>query len=99
MTRRAGDDPTTNGSDDHGASGLGRRRFLRTSAVVAGGALVAGCSSGGTNASANGSNASSNASGGTNGTVGNASGNASTNGSVGIKSFRGSGPLVESRPR
>jgi iron(III) transport system substrate-binding protein len=100
MTRRTGDDPRANGHDDHGDSGLGRRRFLRTSAVVAGGALVAGCSSGGSgaNASANGSNASGNASDGANGTVGNASGNASANGSVGIKSFRGSGPLVESRP-
>jgi iron(III) transport system substrate-binding protein len=102
MTRRAGDNQTANGCDDHSDSRVGRRRFLRSSAVVAGGALVAGCSSGGSGANANGTNGSNgsagNATGGANGTVGNATGNASANGSVGVESFRGSGPLVESRP-
>ena len=100
MTRRAGDDATVDGRESANGSPLGRRRFLRSSAAVAGGALVAGCSSGGggSNASgANGSgNATGNASGGTNGSAG--TGNASANESVGIDSFRGSGPLVESRP-
>lgn len=93
------------GRESANGSRLGRRRFLRTSAVVAGGTLVAGCSSGdgangsGANSSnASAGNASGNASGEANGTVGNASGNASANESVGINSFRGSGPLVESRP-
>jgi iron(III) transport system substrate-binding protein len=92
MTRRADDDTATDRD-----STVGRRRFLRSSVVVAGGALVAGCSSGGSSngSGANGSsNGSGNATDGANDTVG----NASANRSLGIASFRGSGPLVESRP-
>ncbi|WP_435076586.1 extracellular solute-binding protein [Halococcus sp. AFM35] len=101
MTRRAGEDFTANGCDDHSDSSVGRRRFLRTSAVVAGGALVAGCSSGGSGSNASGANDSNGSAGnasGANGTVGNATEGASANESVGVAAFRGSGPLVESRP-
>jgi iron(III) transport system substrate-binding protein len=102
MTRRAGDNQTANGCDDHSDSSVGRRRFLRSSAVVAGGALVAGCSSGGSGSDASGANGSANgsagnATGGANGSA-NTTGNASANESVGVAAFRGSGPLVESRP-
>jgi len=111
MTRRGGDDTTANGYDrgrERGdSSDVGRRWFLRSSGAAVGAALLAGCSSSGSGSDGNasGSNGSGNGStgngtaGGDNATAGgNTTGNATTSGSLGVESFRGSGPLVESRP-
>ena len=112
MMRRGTDGSRPNGRDgrgDHTDSGVGRRRFLLSSAVAASGALLAGCSSGGSgsannsnnsgNGSANNSDNSGNrSSGAKNTTTGNVIGNATAERTVGIAPFRGSGPLVKSRP-
>ncbi|MGQ5517540.1 extracellular solute-binding protein [Halococcus saccharolyticus] len=100
------------GREQGDSSGVGRRWFLRSSGAAAGAALLAGCSSSGngsdgnasgSNSSGNGSTGNGSSGNGTGGsdnatTGGNTTGNATASGPLGVESFRGSGPLVESRP-